>query len=125
MSVDTNVDRHLDRLSSAPSAVFIGLALEVEPEGTSAYCQLQYHSGRWSCVYCIPPHGESSASIGTRILGMSVLMSKLKSVSVEHRGVGTSWAFPMCGRAGISSSPFSCVFSLILRSMMDTDESAH
>lgn len=51
---------------------------------------------------------------------MSELMSKLKSVSVEHRGVGTSWASPMCGRAGISSSPFSCVFSLTLRSMMDT-----
>ena len=46
MSVDTRVNRVLDRLGSALSAVFIGLALEVEPEGTSAYCQLQHHSER-------------------------------------------------------------------------------
>ena len=43
---------------------------------------------------------------------MSELMSKLKSVSVEHRSVGTSWAFPMCGRAGISPSPFTCAIFL-------------
>ena len=37
-----------------------------------------------------PPHGESSASIGKsrRTLGTLEVMSRYKSVSVEHRGVG-------------------------------------
>ena len=74
----------------------------------------------------IPPHGESSASIGKRSLGILELMSRLKSVSVEHRGVGASSAFPTL--AGIPPSPcisLSCKFSLILRSIVDADKEAH
>lgn len=90
-------DLRLDRLCSAAPAVLVGSALEPEPEGTSAYCQLQCQMEHQSCDEYIPPHGESSASIGKRKLGISELMSKLKSVSVEHRGVRASSAFPMCG----------------------------
>ena len=116
-----------DRPCSSPSATLVRLALELDREGTSAYCQLQWLMGQWSCDDYIPPHGESSVSIGIRILGMSELMSKLKGVSVvsvEHRGVGVSSAFPTLGWAGISAFPF--MFSLkTLRSMTDADTKAH
>ena len=87
------------------------------------------HSREWDGSFRddhIPPHGESSASIGRRILGTLELMSKLKSVSVvsvEHRGVGASSAFPTLGCAGIPASSFTtCTFSLkTSRSIMDAD----
>ena len=65
--------------------------------------------GTASCGDYIPPHGESSASIGKRILGILELMSKLKSVSVvsvEHRGVGASSAFPTLGVPAEPAFPF-------------------
>ena len=97
MSVNKKMIRRLDGLCSSAPVVLVGLAFEVEPEGTSAYCQLQWQMEHHSCDDYIPPHGESSPSIGKRNLGISELMSKLKSVSVEHRGVRASSAFPTCG----------------------------
>lgn len=84
-----------DRPCSSSSAALVRLALELDREGTSGYGQFQSQMGRFVCDDHVPPHGESSASIGRRILGILELMSKLKSVSVvsvEHRS-----AFPTLG----------------------------
>lgn len=46
MSVTTRIKWLFDRLCSAPSAALVGLGLELEPEGTSAHCQIKRQKGR-------------------------------------------------------------------------------
>lgn len=70
----------------------------------------------------IPPHGESSASIGNTILGIFSLISRLQRVSIEARGSAGSlsgWGMPaeatfgafLLGSTGLFSTRPARIFS--------------